>query len=307
MAWSNERGTAQETAGTDPAATVHLPGLRRVVAGNPGPLTGPGTNTWILGEGEVAVIDPGPPGAPAHLAAILATLAPGERVSHILVTHAHLDHSGSASALAGATGATVFGHPPPPPLIRPDLGGGEGRDLAFRPDVLLTGGETVHGAGWRLEVLHTPGHFPGHLSFDWEGVVFTGDLVMGWASTLISPPDGELAAFRVSVTRLRDRSARLFLPGHGEPIRAPAARAQALLDHRAAREAGILAALCLRPATIPSLVERLYTDTPALLHAAAARNVLAHLVDLESRGRVVAAPRPAPGAIWSVSGHEASP
>jgi glyoxylase-like metal-dependent hydrolase (beta-lactamase superfamily II) len=283
-----------------------VPGLRRVVAGNPGPLTGPGTNSWILGEGEVAVIDPGPPDDAAHLSAILAALAPGERVSHILVTHAHLDHSGGAAALAAATDAPVLGHPPPPPLRSRSLGGGEGRDPSFRPDIRLAGGETLHGAGWRLRVLHTPGHFPGHLSFDWDGAVFSGDLIMGWATTLISPPDGDLAAFRTSVAMLRDLDARMFLPGHGETVTAPADRAQALLDHRAARETAILDALSGGPSTISSLVARLYTDTPKPLHAAAARNVLAHLLDLAARGQVVAVPRPGPRAIWSIGGHAAS-
>ncbi len=305
MARPDERGTGQETVGAEPSGPL-IPGLRRVVAGNPGPLTGPGTNSWILGEGDVVVIDPGPPADPAHLSAILAALAPRERVSRILVTHAHLDHSGAASALSAMTGAPVLGHQPPPPLAGPDLGGGEGRDPSFRPDIPLAGGETLQGAGWCLRVLHTPGHFPGHLCFDWEGVVFSGDLVMGWATTLISPPDGNLADFRTSVALLRDMNARLFLPGHGEIVTTPAARAQNLLDHRAAREAAILGALSDGPSTISSLVARLYSDTPRALHAAAARNVLAHLLDLAARGQVVAHPRLEPAAIWSTSRQTAS-
>ncbi len=295
------RDTADAPSASDPVRALDLPNLRRVLAANPGPLTGSGTNTWIVGRGAVAVIDPGPPHDPAHVRAILAALSADEKVSHILVTHAHLDHSGAASALAAVTGAPVLGQPAPPPSPATGIGGGEGRDPTFRPDVALVGGETVAGMGWRLRVLHTPGHFPGHLAFDWDGIVFTGDLVMGWASTLISPPDGDLAAFRRSVALLRDRNARLFLPGHGNPVRDPSARAQALLDHRAAREAAILATLAEGPATIPDLVARLYAETPQHLHGAAARNVLAHLLDLSRRSGVVSSPAPGPAAVWSVA------
>lgn len=307
MGTPDERGTGQETGASGPAGRGAMPPLRRVVAGNAGPLTGPGTNTWILGRGGVAVIDPGPPDDPAHVAAILAALAPDERVSHILVTHPHLDHSGAARSLSAATGAPVLGPPAPPPLADPSLGGGEGRDPGYAPDLALTGGELLDGAGWSLRALHTPGHFPGHLAFVCGEVVFTGDLVMGWASTLISPPDGDLAAFRTSVTALRDLGSRMFLPGHGDPVHDPAGRAQALLDHRAAREAALVATLHAGAATIPALVAHLYRDTPAQLHGAARRNVLAHLLDLFTRGMVTATPTPGVSAVWSIIPHKRPP
>jgi len=264
-------------------------GLRRVLAPNPSPMTLHGTNTYILGEGRVALIDPGP-ALPAHLAAILAALAPGERISHIFVTHAHLDHSGLARPLAEATGAPVlaFGDVRSGRSARMAARamaglapGGEGVDAAFAPDVRLAHGDRVDAGGWALEALHTPGHFGNHLSFVWAGGTFSGDHVMGWASTLISPPDGDLADYMRSLDRLAAvRAARLF-PGHGAPIENPAARIAELSRHRHARSAQILAEIAAGPRSISELVARLYADTPPALHPAARRNVLAHLIDLE--------------------------
>jgi glyoxylase-like metal-dependent hydrolase (beta-lactamase superfamily II) len=268
--------------------------LRVVTAPNPGPMTLDGTRTYLLGRGAVAVIDPGPDD-PAHLAAVLAALDPGERVSHILVTHAHLDHAPLARALSAATGAPVlaFGpaHAGRSPVMAAlaaegGLGGGEGVDAAFAPDILLADGETVAGAGWTLRALHTPGHLSNHLCLSWvEGdALFSGDHVLGWSSTLVSPPDGDLSDFMASLHRLRGRPERVYLPGHGPPVADPQAAVADLIRHRLGREAQILAALGDRPQGVADLVAAIYRDVDPRLHGAAGRNVLAHLIDLTGRG-----------------------
>jgi len=284
------------------------PGVRRVLAPNPSPMTEAGTNTYILGEGEVAVIDPGP-AIPAHLAAILAALEPGERVSHILVTHAHLDHSPLARALARATGAPVLGFGGPTEGRSPemealaashDVGGGEGLDHDFRPDARLGEGDAVEGVGWRIGVLHTPGHLASHLSFQWEGALFSGDHVMGWASTMVSPPDGDLGAFMASCRRLQGAGHRVYYPGHGAPVAEPEARLAWLIAHRLEREAAILDWLGKGPASVPDLTARIYHDVDPRLHGAAARNVLAHLLDLHARGLVETPERPSMTVAFSL-------
>ncbi|MWD29262.1 MBL fold metallo-hydrolase [Aquicoccus sp. SCR17] len=268
------------------------PGLRRVLAPNASPMTFRGTNSYILGEGEVAVIDPGP-ADPAHLEALLAALAPGERVTHILVTHAHLDHSPLARPLSERTGAPVLAHGDAgagrsevmEALARSGMaGGGEGVDAAFAPDERLADGTVVAGRDWQVEALHTPGHFGNHLSFAWGDAVFTGDLVMGWASSLVSPPDGDLTDFMASCERLAARDWRVFHPGHGAPVEAPAGRLAWLLEHRRGREAQILSALGSEPRDSTELAALIYTDTDPALLPAASRNVFAHLVDLAGRG-----------------------
>ena len=266
------------------------PGLRVVTAPNPGPMTFTGTRSYVVGEGEVAVIDPGP-AEPAHLAALSAAVA-GERVAAVLVTHAHRDHSEGARAFAARTGAPVLARGPVPLAPAPAFaaGGGEGRDAGFRPDEAIGEGSVVAGPGWTLTALATPGHTADHLAFAWaEGAaLFSGDHVMGWATTLISPPDGALGAFRESLRRLQGRPETVYYPGHGAPVADPQRIVAHILAHRARREAAIVAALAHGPATVADLVAGLYADVDRRLHAAAARNVLAHLVDLEARGQVVA-------------------
>jgi glyoxylase-like metal-dependent hydrolase (beta-lactamase superfamily II) len=270
------------------------PGLRRVLAPNPSPMTYRGTNTYLLGTRGLAVIDPGPADA-AHLDALLAAVAPGQRVTHILVTHAHLDHSPLARPLAEATGAPVLGFGPAEAgrsaVMRAladagEVGGGEGVDIGFVPDMSLPDGAAVEGDGWRVTALHTPGHMANHLSFAWGDALFTGDLVMGWASSLVSPPDGDLGAFMASLARLRQTAWRVFHPGHGASVSAPVPRLDALLAHRRARETAILGALSGGAATARELAGRIYTDTPPELLPAATRNVLAHLIDLAERARI---------------------
>lgn len=267
------------------------PGLRRVLAPNPSPMTHHGTNSYILGEGRVAVIDPGP-ADPGHLAALLAALAPGERVSHILVTHAHLDHSALARPLAEATGAPVLAFGPATAgrsarmaalAAAGGLAGGEGVDHGLVPDLTLADGDEVAGEGWRLRALHTPGHFGNHLSLVWGEAVFSGDHVMGWASSLISPPDGDMGAYMASLAHLAAACPARLYPGHGAVVADAGTRVAELTAHRRAREAALRAALAEGPADATSLALRLYHDTPAALLPAAARNVLAHLLDLTDR------------------------
>lgn len=261
----------------------------RILAPNPSPLTGPGTNTFLLGRDHVAVIDPGPDDA-GHLRAILEA-APG-RITHILVTHAHRDHSAGAPELSRLTGAPVlaFGDALAgrSALMRrlaetAPVGGGEGLDAGFAPDIRLRDGEAIETPDWRLEALHTPGHCAGHLCFRWRDMLFTGDVVMGWSSTIISPPDGDLLDYMRSLARIADAGARRLLPAHGDPVEAPAPRLAELAAHRRARSAQILAALRDGPDSAAELARRIY-DIPAPLLPAASRNVLAHLIALTELG-----------------------
>jgi glyoxylase-like metal-dependent hydrolase (beta-lactamase superfamily II) len=279
-------------------------GLMRIVAPNPSPMTERGTNSYVLGAGDVAVIDPGPDDA-GHRAALVAAIG-GRPVRAVIVTHSHLDHSPGAAPLARAVGAPVLafgpsdaGRSPTMRALADRVEGGEGVDAGFAPDASLADGDRVAGDGWTLRALHTPGHMANHLSLHWEegAQTFTGDTVMGWASTLISPPDGDLGQFMASLDRLEALGARRFHPGHGAPVASPAARCRELRAHRLSREAAILAALDA-PRRIPELVARIYADTPPALHAAAARNVLAHLIHLAETGRAEADPALRPDALW---------
>lgn len=272
------------------------PDLQRLVASNPSPMTGQGTNTYILGQKECVVIDPGPDD-PGHLGAILQGLDQ-RPLRHILVTHAHLDHSPLARALSTATGAKVlaFGDSRAgrsaqmQALAEQGIGGGEGVDAEFRPDSTLADGAELTLEGDILRAFWTPGHFGNHMCFAWRGAVFSGDHVMGWASSLISPPDGDMGAYMHALARLEGLGARRFYPGHGEAVDNPAARIAELRAHRKAREAAILGCLAAGADHIGQIVAKLYRDTPPALHPAAARNVFAHLLDLGARGRVAGHP-----------------
>ncbi|HYZ33672.1 MAG TPA: MBL fold metallo-hydrolase [Crenalkalicoccus sp.] len=274
------------------------PGVRRVLCNNPSAFTFRGTNTWLLGEGRsVAVLDPGPED-PAHLAAILDAVK-GETVTHILVTHTHRDHSPGARALATATGAATYGFGP---HLTPPGEGGEGGDHDFRPDVVLPDGAVVEGEGWRLSALHTPGHCANHLCFALEGsgVLFSGDQVMSWSTSVVSPPDGDMADYMRSLERLRARGAadRLYLPGHGPPLPEPAPFLAALAAHRAEREARVLAAVRTQPgAAAEALVGPVYGPLDPRLVRAAGRSLLAHLIKLETEGLVARE-----GEGWSARG-----
>ena len=274
------------------------PRIRRVIAPNPSAFTFHGTGTYIVGErgrGPVAVIDPGPDDD-AHMQALLAALD-GETVSHILITHTHRDHSPAAAALQAATGAPTYGFGPhPQPKGGPAVE--EGGDHGFRPDHVLGDGDTVDGAGWTLTALHTPGHISNHLCFALreEQALFTGDHVMGWSTTVISPPDGSMSDYYASLNKLLPRDDARYYPTHGAPIDAgstggasPQHFVQELIAHRQARETQILKCLEREGAqTIPQMVRVMYHDVPPGLHPAAARSVLAHLIHMVADGRVKA-------------------
>ncbi len=273
------------------------PDLYLVLAPNPSPMTYLGTNSYILGKDRVAVIDPGPDMSD-HLHALLDVIG-GRPVTHIFVTHSHLDYSPLARPLADVTGASIlaFGDSNAgrsavmATLATTGLaGGGESIDQAFRPESCLADGAQISEAWGTMTALHTPGHIGNHLCFQWRDAIFSGDHVMGWASSLISPPDGDLTDFMCSCQRLGQHRAAVFYPGHGGPIKNPAARLSWLIGHRRAREAQILQALEKEGATVKDITRAAYHDTPLALLAAAERNVFAHLVDLHERGFVRARP-----------------
>lgn len=299
----------------EPAGMVSTirPGVRRILAPNPSAMTYRGTNSYLVGVTDIAVIDPGPDD-PAHLAALLGALAPGQRIRHILVTHAHRDHSALAPRLADVTGAPVLafgaagaGRTRAMSALAGAVGGGEGIDTNFRPDRRLADGEVVEADALRIQAIWTPGHMSSHLCYAYREVLFSGDLVMGWASTLISPPDGDLDQFLDSCLRLSRREESFFLPGHGPALDMPQARCLDLIAHREARHAQLLAALSDRPQTIEALAARVYTDLTPTLRLAAQRNVLAHLAAMVDRGEVKAFPTLAPDAKYIRCGKRQNP
>ncbi len=262
------------------------PLIRRVTANNPGPFTYLGTGTYIVGRGEVAVIDPGPDD-PAHLEAILAAVA-GETVTHILITHHHSDHSPLAGALKARTGATIYGCAVAGHEVE-DSGEVKmeaGHDHDFRPDVSLCSGGKVSGPGWTMEAIPTPGHTSNHLCFalEEENALFSGDHIMGWSTTVITPPDGDMTDYLASLEQIRARGFDTLWPTHGPPIRAVDAFIAAYIAHRQERVDQILSALQAGPAKINQLVPRLYADVDARLHPAAARSMLAAMIHLVRKG-----------------------
>ncbi|MEM6823547.1 MAG: MBL fold metallo-hydrolase [Pseudomonadota bacterium] len=283
------------------------PGIRRILAPNASTMTYWGTNSYLIGERSLAVIDPGP-ADPAHLAALLNGVG-GARVEAILVTHAHLDHSALARLLSNETGAPVLAFGPYDAgrsatmerLARSGrVRGGEGVDTGFRPDDTLRDGDMIALADAKLEVLHTPGHFPGHLSFSFGDSLFSGDHVMGWSTTLISPPEGDVRAFFDTCGRLLERDEKRYFPGHGPPVEMPETRVADLVAHRTEREMQILNELANGPKSADALAQRIYSEVPTELLPAASRNVFAHLIDLADRNEVVADPEVGWNAQFSV-------
>ncbi|WP_420638705.1 MBL fold metallo-hydrolase [Candidatus Poriferisocius sp.] len=269
------------------AAVEMAPGLRRVVARNPGKFTYRGTGTYIVGRERVAIVDPGPDDA-AHIAAVLAAVE-GERVEALLVTHTHRDHSPASRAVADATGAPAYGFGPHPAADGDDGKNEERGDLAFVPDEPVVHGDVVEGPGWSFECLYTPGHISNHIAYRWQEAsgVFTGDHVMGWSTTVIPPPDGNMTDYLASLRLLADApDDRAYWPTHGPPVTEPHALVEALYAHRLDRERQIMDCLAPGPATIAQMVEVMYAEVAPELHEPAARSVLAHLIAMTADGRV---------------------
>jgi hydroxyacylglutathione hydrolase len=289
---------------TEPVTLI--PGVQCLRADNPSPLTGPGTNTYIVGESDIVVIDPGP-ALDSHFAALLQAIE-GRRLQAIVVTHAHRDHSALARRLGLATGAGILafggardGISPRNSALAAEFGDtGEGLDLAFAPDRRLADGDRIIGDTWELRVLHTPGHLGGHICLGLGRTLFSGDHVMGWSSSIVSPPEGDMGDYMASLEQLSGGDWTLALPGHGDPVQDPSARISDLLAHRRMREAQVVAALAGGPASASALARCIYRDLAPALLPAATRNVLAHLLDLSSRNIVTAATRAGPDAVWQL-------
>jgi glyoxylase-like metal-dependent hydrolase (beta-lactamase superfamily II) len=268
--------------------TVALsPRVSRLLARNPGPFTFKGTGVYIVGDRDIAVIDPGPD-LPEHLDALRRAIA-GKRVSHILVTHTHSDHSPAARPLKEWTGAPTYAFGPHGSGKAEDgVKMEEGGDMDFVPDVRVKDGDIINGDGFTFECVYTPGHTSNHMCFALkeEKALFTGDHIMGWSTTVVTPPDGDMAQYMASVKKLIARDDEILYPTHGAPVTDPKPFLKAYLEHRVDRENQILACIGDRVETIPAMVARIYVDVDKRLHPAASRSVLAHLIQLVNEGRV---------------------
>jgi glyoxylase-like metal-dependent hydrolase (beta-lactamase superfamily II) len=268
-----------------------VPGVRRIMANNPGPFTFKGTLSYIIGKGKVAIVDPGPDD-PKHIAALLDAVR-NETVTHIFVTHTHRDHSPATPAVKAATGATVYAEGPHRAARPLHIGEHNPLDASgdrdFRPDVALKDGEVVSGDGWAIEAVTTPGHTANHMAFALKGndVLFAGDHVMAWATSIVAPPDGAMSDYMASLDKLRRRGETVYLPGHGPAIRDAPRFVNYYILHRKAREASILHRLGKGATDIPSIVRAIYIGLDPRLTGAAGLSVLAHLEDLVAR-KVVA-------------------
>jgi glyoxylase-like metal-dependent hydrolase (beta-lactamase superfamily II) len=266
------------------------PLVRRVLAYNPSPFSYTGTQTYIVGTGEVAVIDPGPLGDdPHHVEALISILA-GEKISAIMCTHTHRDHSPAAAPLAAATGAPIIGCAA---LVLEDDGprADASFDATYVPDRVLVDGDQISGPGWTLTAVATPGHTSNHLCFalEEEKALFTGDHVMSWSTSVVSPPDGDMAAYMRSLALLMDRDDAVYYAAHGAPIETPQRLVRGMMGHRKQREGQILRLLESGVGHIPEMVGHMYKGVDKRLHPAAGRSVLAHLIDLRDRGEVAEA------------------
>ncbi len=267
-----------------------VPGVRRILCNNPSPFTFTGTVSYIVGRGNVAIIDPGPDDE-AHAKALLDAVR-GETVTHILVTHTHRDHSPNAARLAAATGAKVYAEGPHrasrPAYASETRTTESGGDWDFRPDVILKDGEIIRGDGWTLEAISTPGHTANHMAFAWpeRKLMFIGDHVMGWSTSIVAPPDGSMVDYMASLEKLTHRDEQLYFSGHGPEIPDAVRFVKFLIRHRKAREVSILHRLAKGEADIPTIVRASYIGIDPRLMGAAGYSVLAHLEDLVARGVV---------------------
>ncbi len=259
------------------------PLVTRVLAPNPSPFTYTGTQSYLVGTTELAVIDPGP-NEEAHLAALLRAIA-GRPLKAILCTHTHRDHSPAAAPLAALTGATIIGCAPF--AIKDDGPRADASfDPGYAPDTVLTDGDVVTGEGWTLRAVYTPGHTSNHLCYalEEEGALFTGDHVMGWSTSVVSPPDGDMAAYMASLAKLMERPDKVYYPAHGEAVEKPQRLVRGMIGHRRMREGQILRFLTNNGASaIPAMVLEMYRGIDPGLHPAAGRSVQAHLIDLDAR------------------------
>ena len=279
-----------------------VPGVRRVMANNPGPFTFKGTLSYIVGRGKVAIVDPGPDDA-AHIGALLDAVR-GETVTHIFVTHTHRDHSPAVPAVKAATGATVYAEGPHRAARPLHIGEHNPLDSSgdrdFRPDVQLKDGEVVEGDGWAIEAVTTPGHTANHMSFALKDrdILFAGDHVMGWATSIVAPPDGAMSDYMASLDKLARRGEDLYFSGHGPAIPDAKRFVNYYILHRKAREASILHRLGKGAADIPSIVRAIYIGIDPRLTGAAGLSVLAHMEDLVTRGLVETDGAPAIDGIY---------
>ncbi len=293
-------GTAKEIA---PGSRV---GVRALCAGNAGPFTFKGTVSYIVGRGEVAIVDPGPDD-PAHVAALLAALR-GETVTHIFVTHTHRDHSPAAAAVKKATGAKTCAEGPhraARPLHIGELNPLDASaDLDFRPDIALADGEIVSGKGWTMQAVATPGHTANHMAFALHeaNALFSGDHVMAWSTSIVAPPDGAMSDYMASLEKLTIRSETTYFPGHGAAIANAGAFVHHYIRHRQGREASILHRLGKSVTDIPTLVRAIYIGLDPRLTNAAGLSVLAHLEDLVARGIVATEGPPSIAGSYRLAG-----
>ena len=268
-----------------------VPGVRRVLADNPGPFTFKGTVSYIVGRGRVAVVDPGPLDE-AHIAALLDAVR-GETVTHIFVTHTHRDHSPAVPRIKAATGAMVLAEGPHRPARALHVGEAPrldaSNDTDFRPDRALHDGEVIAGPGWTIEAVATPGHTANHMAFAFKeaDLLFSGDHVMAWSTPVVAPPDGAMSDYMASLQKLARRSESVYLPGHGGAVRDAPRFVAHYIRHRQAREASVLHRLAKGEADIPTLVRAIYIGLDPRLVKAAGLSVLAHLEDLVTRGLVL--------------------
>jgi glyoxylase-like metal-dependent hydrolase (beta-lactamase superfamily II) len=261
------------------------PNIRRVIARNPSPFTFHGTGTYILGRGKVAVIDPGPADE-AHIQAILDATR-GETITHILVTHTHMDHSPGCRLLLPHVEAKTYGYGPhgsgqDPENVKIE----EGADLAFKPDVEVRHGDIIDGGDWQVECVYTPGHTSNHMCFQLrnEKALFTGDHIMAWSTSIVSPPDGDMEAYMRSLELLLERDDRVYWPTHGPAVLDPKAHVRAFIEHRKEREAQILTQIDKGVHSIRDMVPEMYAGLPEFMYPAAARSVYAAVVYMVKRG-----------------------
>jgi len=267
------------------------PMLRRVIAENPTPFTFRGTGTYIIGKGNVAVVDPGPD-LPNHVDAIFSALR-GETITHILITHTHSDHSPATRRIKAEVDVPAYGYGPHGqygPKVE------EGPDYEFTPDIFLKDGDVVKGDSWTVEAVHTPGHTSNHLCFALkeEKALLSGDHIMGWSTTVVSPPDGDMHAYVDSLRKIHGRDEDIIWPTHGPPITDPKSYVSQLIEHRAERENEILTCLKNDIGQIPDMVEVIYANVPQRLHRAAGRSVYAHLIHMVKTNRVACDGQPTP-------------